>query len=53
TTNTPVGICGEAPSNYPEFTQFLVSQGINSISVSPDSFVTAKDAVARTEADLQ
>ena len=48
--NTPVGICGEAPSNYPEFAQFLVQQGINSISVSPDSFLTTKNAVAAAEA---
>ena len=45
----PVGICGEAPSNYPEFAQFLVEQGITSISVSPDSFLTTKVAVARAE----
>jgi len=31
-----VGICGEAPSNYPEFTEFLVKNGIDSISVEPD-----------------
>lgn len=31
-----VGICGEAPSNYPEFARFLVEAGIDSISLSPD-----------------
>lgn len=46
----PVGICGEAPSNYPEFAQFLVEQGIGSISISPDSFLTTKSAVATAEA---
>jgi pyruvate, water dikinase len=33
---TTVGICGEAPSNYPDFAQFLVREGIDSISLSPD-----------------
>ncbi len=32
----PVGICGEAPSNYPDFTKFLVEEGIDSISVNSD-----------------
>lgn len=35
----PVGICGEAPSNYPEFSEFLIRQGIDSISLSPDRVV--------------
>ncbi len=34
----PIGICGQAPSDYPDFTQFLVEQNIDSISVTPDSF---------------
>ncbi len=32
-----VGICGQAPSDHPEFAQFLVEQGIDSISLNPDS----------------
>jgi pyruvate,water dikinase len=32
-----IGICGQAPSDYPEFAQFLVEQGIDSISLNPDS----------------
>jgi pyruvate,water dikinase len=32
-----VGICGEAPSNYPEFAQYLAAIGIDSISLNPDS----------------
>ena len=31
-----VGICGQAPSDYPEFARFLVEQGIDSISLNPD-----------------
>lgn len=37
--NIPVGICGEAPSNYPEFAEFLVERGIDSISLNPDSVI--------------
>lgn len=37
-----VGICGQAPSDHPEFAQFLTRAGIDSISVSPDSFVAVK-----------
>ena len=40
-----------APSNHPEFAQFLVRQGIDSISVNPDSFVAVKRAVAAAEAE--
>lgn len=35
----PVGICGQAPSDYPDFAQFLVDAGIDSISLNPDSVV--------------
>lgn len=34
-----IGICGQAPSDYPEFTKFLVDEGIDSISLNPDSVV--------------
>lgn len=44
-----VGICGQAPSNHPEFAKFLVEAGINSISVSPDSFVAVKKHVVSSE----
>ncbi|GIQ84763.1 phosphoenolpyruvate synthase, partial [Kipferlia bialata] len=48
-----VGICGQAPSDHPEFAAFLVEQGIDSISLNPDSVIGATDTVARAEAALQ
>ena len=42
-----VGICGQAPSNYPEFAQFLVEKGIDSISLNPDSFVKTVQALTK------
>ena len=44
-----VGLCGQAPSDHPEFARFLVECGIDSISVSPDSFVAVSRAVASSE----
>jgi pyruvate, water dikinase len=44
-----VGLCGQAPSNHPEFARFLVHAGIDSISVSPDSFIRVKTHVAEAE----
>ncbi|MBE9075698.1 phosphoenolpyruvate synthase [Romeria aff. gracilis LEGE 07310] len=44
-----VGICGQAPSDYPEFAQFLVEAGIDSISLNPDSVVQVKRRVAEQE----
>jgi pyruvate, water dikinase len=45
-----VGLCGQAPSDHPEFADFLVDCGIDSISVSPDSFMAVKQHVAAREA---
>jgi len=45
-----VGICGQAPSDYPEFAEFLVEAGIDSISLNPDSVVPVKRRVAGVEA---
>ena len=44
-----VGLCGQAPSDHPEFAHFLVACGIDSISVTPDSFATVKRHVAVAE----
>ncbi len=45
------GLCGQAPSDHPEFARFLVANGIDSISVAPDSFVRVKRHVAAAEAE--
>jgi pyruvate,water dikinase len=45
----PVGICGQAPSDYPEFAEFLVQSGIDSISVTPDSVPDVLRHVAQAE----
>ena len=50
TAGVKVGICGEAPSNHPDFAAFLVECGIDSISLNPDGFVAAARAVAAAEA---
>ena len=44
-----VGLCGQAPSNHPEFAKTLVEFGIDSISVTPDSFLKVKRHVADAE----
>jgi pyruvate, water dikinase len=44
-----IGLCGQAPSDYPAFAEFLVEAGIGSISVSPDSFIQVKQHVAAAE----
>ena len=44
-----IGICGQAPSNYPEFAAFLVEKGIDSISLNPDSFVRTIASIAEAE----
>ncbi len=47
-----IGICGDAPSTYPEFAQFLVECGIDSISLSPDAVVKTRIAIAQKEQEL-
>ncbi|NGX51479.1 MAG: Phosphoenolpyruvate synthase [Chlamydiae bacterium] len=44
-----VGICGEAPSDYPEFAEFLVRAGIDSISLNPDSVIQTIKQIAELE----
>lgn len=50
--NRKIGICGQAPSDYPEFAEFLVEQGIDSISLNPDSVLKTLLAIAETEKRL-
>ncbi len=47
-----VGICGQAPSDYPEFAAFLVEAGIDSISLNPDSVIAVKRRVAQAEQSM-
>jgi pyruvate,water dikinase len=44
-----IGICGQAPSDFPDFAQFLVEKGIDSMSLNPDSVLKTKIAIAQTE----
>jgi len=47
-----IGICGQAPSDYPDFAQFLVEQGINSISLTPDVVMKTTLSVLEVEKRL-
>ena len=51
--NRPVGICGQAPSDYPDFAAFLVEEGIDSISLNPDSVLDVRHRVHETELALE
>jgi len=46
----PIGICGQAPSDYPEYAQFLVHAGIDSISLNPDSVLPVLRRILALEA---
>ena len=48
-----IGICGQAPSNHPDFARFLVREGIDSISLNPDSFVRTVGEIAKAEAEAR
>jgi pyruvate,water dikinase len=51
-THTKVGICGQGPSDYPDFAEFLVRTGIDSISLNPDSVVGTIKHVAEVESKM-
>ena len=44
-----IGLCGQAPSDYPEFSQFLVEQGIDSISFTPDALIKGLENISKAE----
>jgi pyruvate, water dikinase len=48
-----IGICGQAPSDYPEFAQFLVEKGISSISLNPDTVLQTTHTILNAEASLK
>ncbi len=48
-----IGICGQAPSDFPDFAQFLVEQGIDSISLNPDTVIKTMIAINQTEKKLK
>ena len=48
-----IGICGDAPSTYPEFAAFLVQCGIDSISLSPDAVLKTMKTIVKTEEKIQ
>ncbi len=48
-----VGICGQAPSDFPEFAEFLVEQGIDSISLNPDTVLKTRQVIAKKEHSLK
>ncbi len=47
--NIKIGICGQAPSDYPEFAKFLVKSKIDSISLNPDSLIKTRRIILRAE----
>ena len=47
----PIGICGQAPSDYPDFARWLVERGINSISLNPDAVIKTTLLIAQAEAE--
>ena len=48
-----IGICGQAPSDYPDVASFLVEQGIDSISLNPDAVLKTTMAILKLEQGLQ
>jgi len=51
-TRTKIGLCGQAPSDFPEFTKFLVSKGIDSISFNPDALLQGIENINKAEESL-
>ncbi|MBT8297109.1 MAG: phosphoenolpyruvate synthase, partial [Maribacter sp.] len=51
-TNTKIGLCGQAPSDFPEYAAFLVALGINSISFNPDALLKGIGNINMAESSL-
>jgi pyruvate,water dikinase len=51
-TGTKVGICGQGPSDFPDFAEFLVSNGIDTISVTPDSMLKTLHSISKLEKNI-
>lgn len=51
-TGTHTGLCGQAPSDYPEYAQFLVKNGIDSISFNPDAIIKGIENIALAEKNI-
>ena len=50
---TKIGLCGQAPSDFPEFAQFLVEKGINSISFNPDALFKGIENINQAEMKMR
>lgn len=51
-TGTHTGLCGQAPSDYPEYAEFLVKNGIDSISFNPDALIKGIENIAKAEKEI-
>ena len=51
--NTKIGICGQGPSDNPEFAEFLVKEGIDTISLTPDSIIKNIKVISNIEKQLE
>lgn len=51
-SGTKIGLCGQAPSDYPDFARFLVEQGIDSISFNPDALIKGIENICAAEAAI-
>ena len=47
--NVKIGICGQGPSDFPDFAEFLVKEGIDTISIVPDSIINTTYAIHKIE----
>lgn len=52
-TRTRIGLCGQAPSDFPEYAEFLVNEGIDSISFNPDALLKGIENIKKAEEEKQ